>query len=115
MGFDAQDQTSVQSGLGYQINVALSNQWAVYASAQWLHEFKKPAKQLGAHLQDGVYNNRQFYLPTDQKRVRDTGLLELGTVGQLSNNWTLGAGISAQVGKGTNAQTAVHLNTAYRF
>lgn len=115
MGFDAQDQTSVQSGLGYQINVALSNQWAVYASAEWLHEFKKPAKQLGAHLQDGVYNNRQFYLPTDQKRVRDTGLLELGTVGQLSNNWTLGAGISAQVGKGTNAQTAVHLNTAYRF
>uniref|UniRef100_A0A1I7Y3L1 Autotransporter domain-containing protein n=1 Tax=Steinernema glaseri TaxID=37863 RepID=A0A1I7Y3L1_9BILA len=115
MGFDAQDQTSVQSGLGYQINVALSNQWAVYASAEWLHEFKKPAKQLGAHLQDGVYNNRQFYLPTDQKRVRDTGLLELGTMGQLSNNWTLGAGISAQVGKSTNAQTAVHLNTAYRF
>ncbi|WP_198317654.1 autotransporter outer membrane beta-barrel domain-containing protein, partial [Alcaligenes faecalis] len=85
------------------------------ASAQWLHEFKKPAELLGARLQDGVYNHRHFYLPTDQERVRDTGLLELGTVGQLSNNWTLGAGVSTQVGKGTSAQTALYLNTAYRF
>lgn len=115
MGFDAQDQTSVQSSLGYQINVAVSNQWAIYASAQWLHEFKKPAELLGARLQDGVYNHHHFYLPTDQERVRDTGLLELGATGQLSNNWTLGAGVSTQVGKGTSAQTALYLNTAYRF
>lgn len=115
MGFDAQDQTSVQSSLGYQLNVAVSNQWSVYASAEWLHEFKKPAEQLGAHLQDGVYNNRHFYLPTDQERVRNTGLLELGTVGQLSNNWTLGAGVSTQISKATSPQTAVYLNTAYRF
>ncbi|MGE8517131.1 MAG: autotransporter outer membrane beta-barrel domain-containing protein [Alcaligenes nematophilus] len=115
MGFDAQDQTSVQSSLGYQINVAVSHQWSVHASAQWLHEFKKPAELLGARLQDGVYNHRHFYLPTDQERVRDTGLLELGATGQLSNNWTLGAGVSTQVGKGTSAQTALYLNTAYRF
>ena len=115
MGFDAQDQTSVQSSLGYQINVAVSSQWSVYASAEWLHEFKKPAEQLGAHLQDGVYNNRHFYLPTGQERVRDTGLLELGAVGQLSSKWSLGAGISTQVSKATSAQTALYLNTAYRF
>lgn len=115
MGFDAQDQTSVQSSLGYQLNVAVSNQWSVYASAEWLHEFKKPAEQLGAHLQDGVYNNRHFYLPTDQGRVRNTGLVELGAVGQLNNNWTLGAGVSTQISKATSPQTAVYLNTAYRF
>lgn len=115
MGFDAQDQTSVQSSLGYQINVAVSNQWSVYASAEWLHEFKKPAEQLGARLQDGVYNSRHFYLPTGQERVRDTGLLELGTVGQLNSKWSLGAGVSTQVGKATSSQTSLYLNTAYRF
>lgn len=115
MGFDAQDQTSVQSSLGYQINVAVSNQWSVYASAEWLHEFKKPAEQLGARLQDGVYNNRHFYLPTGQERVRDTGLLELGTVGQLNSKWSVGAGVSTQVGKATSSQTSLYLNTAYRF
>lgn len=115
MSFNAQDQTSVQSSLGYQVTVPLNPQWTVHASAQWLHEFKKPAQEMGARLQDGVHDNRTFYLPTDQERARNSGLLELNAAAQLNRNWNLGAGVSAQVGKAPNAQTVVYLNTAYRF
>lgn len=115
MSFDAQDQTSLQSSLGYQVTVPLNPQWSMYASAQWLHEFKKPAKELGARLQDGVHDSRSFYLPTGQEWVRNSGLLELGITGQLNQRWDLGVGVSAQIGKIPNAQTVVYLNTAYRF
>lgn len=115
MSFDAQSQRSVQSSVGYQINVAISPQWSLYTSAEWLHEFRKPAELLGARLQDGPYSKRHLYLPTDQEEARDAGLLEWGVTGQLSHHWTLGAGISVQQAPGTRPQTAMYLNTAYLF
>src|SRR5690606_25292308 len=50
MGIDAQDQPSVLRSLRYKISVAVSHQWVVYVSAQWLHEFRIPAELVGARL-----------------------------------------------------------------
>ncbi|NHC60297.1 autotransporter domain-containing protein [Paenalcaligenes suwonensis] len=115
MHFDAQTHNSVQSSLGYQVSVAVSPAWSVYASGQWLHEFKKAKEQLGASLQTGNYAGRQFNLATQANNVRNTGLFELGASGQLSKHWQLSAGVTVETANTINAQNTVYVGTAYRF
>lgn len=115
MHFDAQTHNSVQSSLGYQVSVAVSPAWSVYASGQWLHEFKKAKEQLGASLQTGNYAGRQFNLATQANNVRNTGLFELGASGQLSKQWQLSAGVTVETANTVNAQNTVYVGTAYRF
>lgn len=115
MHFDAQTHNSVQSSLGYQVSVAVSPAWSVYASGQWLHEFKKAKEQLGASLQTGNYEGRQFNLATQANNVRNTGLFELGATGQLSKQWQLSAGVTVETANTINAQNTVYVGTAYRF
>ena len=115
MHFDAQTQNSVQSSLGYQLSVAVSPAWSVYASGQWLHEFKKAKEQVGASLQTGHYAGRQFNLATQANTVKNTGLFELGASGQLSKQWQLSAGVTVETANTVNAQNTVYVGTAYRF
>lgn len=115
MHFDAQTHNSVQSSLGYQLSVAVNPAWSVYASGQWLHEFKKPKTQLGASLQTGNYAGRQFNLATQANTVKNTGLFELGSSGQLSKHWQLNAGVTVETANTINAQNTVYVGTAYRF
>lgn len=115
MHFDAQIHNSVQSSLGYQLSVAVNPAWSVYASGQWLHEFKKAKQQLGASLQTGNYAGRQFNLATQANTVKNTGLFEVGASGQLSKQWQLNAGVTVETANTINAQSAVYVGTAYRF
>lgn len=115
MRFDGQTQHSVQSSLGYQATVALNEAWSVYASGQWLHEFKKAQSEVGAAMQSGGYAGRAFYLPTQAKLAKNTGVFELGAAGRLSKQWDINAGVSLQTANALNAQNAVYLGTAYRF
>lgn len=115
MHFDAQTHNSVQSSLGYQLSVAVSPEWSVYASGQWLHEFKKAKEQLGASLQTGNYAGRQFNLATQANNVRNTALFELGTSAQLSKQWQLSAGVTVETANTVNAQNTVYIGTAYSF
>lgn len=115
MRFAAQTQNSLQSSLGYQLSVAVNPDWSVYASAQWLHEFKKANKEVGAGMQTGLYSDRAFYLPTQTKLAKNTGVFELGASGRLTKQWDVNAGISMQTANAPNAQNSVYLGTAYRF
>lgn len=115
MRFDAQTQNSVQSSLGYQLSLAVNPDWSVYASGQWLHEFKKAKEQLGASLQTGHFAGRQFNLATQGNTVKNTGLFELGASGQLSKQWQLNAGVAVETANTVNAQNTVYVGTAYRF
>lgn len=115
MHFDAQTHNSVQSSLGYQLSVVVSQDWSVYASGQWLHEFKKAKEQLGASLQTGNYAGRQFNLATQANNVRNTAVFELGASGQLSKQWQLSAGVTVESANTINAQNTVYVGTAYRF
>ena len=87
----------------------------MYASGQWLHEFKKAKEQLGASLQTGNYAGRQFNLATHANSVKNTGLFELGASGQLSKQWQLSAGVTVETANTINAQNTVYVGTAYRF
>lgn len=115
MYFDAQTHNSVQSSLGYQLSIAVSPAWSVYASGQWLHEFKKANKQLGASLQTGNYAGRQFNLATQANNVKNTALFELGASGQLSKQWQVNAGLAVETANTINAQNTVYVGTTYRF
>lgn len=115
MHFDAQTQKSLQSSLGYQLSVAINPSWSVYASGQWLHEFKKPNEQISARLQTGNYAGRQFNLATHNKFAKNTGVFDLGATGHLTKQWQLNAGLSVQTANSINAQNSVYVGTAYRF
>lgn len=115
MHFDAQTQNSLQSSLGYQLSVAVNPSWAIYASGQWRHEFKKPNQQLGASLQMGNYAGRAFDLDTQVKSVKNTGVFELGAVGSLTKQWQLNAGLSVETANAVNANSSIYLGTSYSF
>ena len=47
--------------------------------------------------------------------AKNSGVLELGVNGNISEHWQVGAGVLAEVGDVPNAQTSVFVNTSYRF
>ena len=47
--------------------------------------------------------------------AKNSGVLELGVNGNISEHWQVGAGVLAEVGDAPNAQTSVFVNTSYRF
>ena len=113
MSFDEQEHISIQSGLGYQVQWAASNAWQVYGSAQWQHEFKDVDDMVGARLNS--VDNMHFELPVDTGDAKNSGVLELGVNGNITERWQVGAGVLAEVGDAPNAQTSVFVNTSYRF
>lgn len=113
MAFDEQEHESLQSSLGYQAAYQINPQWQAHASAQWQHEFKDADQVMGARLQ--TVSNIGFNLPVDNGDAKNSGVLEVGVNGNVTEQWQIGAGVSAQVGDAPNAQTALYVNTAYRF
>ena len=47
--------------------------------------------------------------------AKNSGVLELGVNGNISEHWQVGAGVLAEVGDAPNAQTSVFVNTSYHF
>ncbi|AUZ04283.2 MULTISPECIES: autotransporter domain-containing protein [Vitreoscilla] len=113
MTFDALKQESVQSSLGYQMAYQINPKWDTFASLQWQREFKDGVDKVGAHLNS--MDALHFEVPVNEDKARNSGLLELGVNGKINEQWHLGAGVNAQFGDAVNAQTAVYLNTSYRF
>ena len=113
MSFDEQEHTSIQSGLGYQAQWAVNDAWQVYGSAQWQHEFKDVDDVVGARLNS--VDDMHFVLPVNTGDAKNSGVLELGVNGNISEHWQVGAGVLAEVGDAPNAQTSVFVNTSYRF
>lgn len=113
MAFGAQEQTSLQSSLGYQVVYQMNPNWQTYASAQWQHEFKDANSNVKASLNS--VKGMQFELPAAHDEAKNSAVLELGINGNVNENWTFGAGVMAQVGDAPGAQTAIQLNTSYRF
>ena len=113
MSFDEQEHISIQSGLGYQAQWAVNDAWQVYGSAQWQHEFKDVDDVVGARLNS--VDDIHFVLPVNTGDAKNSGVLELGVNGNISEHWQVGAGVLAEVGDAPNAQTLVFVNTSYRF
>ena len=90
-----------------------NNAWKVYGSAQWQHEFKDVDDVVGARLNS--VDNMHFELPVDAGDAKNSGVLELGANGNITERWQVGAGVLVEVGDAPNAQTSVFINTSYRF
>jgi outer membrane autotransporter protein len=113
LSVDDEDTTSVQSGLGFAVEIPLvedTSEVSLEIEAKWQHEFGDSSRDITANFAGGP----SFSVSTEVED-RDSAELGIGLEFAAQSGWAASAGYEAEVGsEGVSSQQAV-LKVGYTF